>query len=325
MITSPLRVTKVGLAGLLGGALMCSAYAPASATERPLLATPAATSNPTILTNGGFALPDEGRDAITYLNPPSVYKAYKDPVKTIPGWVIGSASAASAGGVGVNLDYLQPPAGEAQNVILGYNGPGTISQAVKTVPGATYLLSWYGAGYPDKSATEVMHVLWGSKVVAAPSYFTGGHNNSAPGWRAGHVVVTAASTASTLEFTDATNPPLAYYAMVGEVSLSGDATLYLPTTATVAPTGKILAVVRTATGQPLVDPALVVKLYGTYKETSYAPAATQLMASGTVRSGQVTLQLHLHAAMAAHAIPAYATLNGPGFTPVTDHLKIKVS
>jgi hypothetical protein len=113
--------------------------------------------------------------------------------------------------------------------------------------------------------------------------------------------------------------------MVGNVSLSGDAKLYLPTTPTVAPTGKVLAVVRTATGAPLVDPSLMVKLYGTYKETLYAPPATQLMAEGSVRDGQVTLQLHLHAAMAAHTIPAYATLTGPGFTPVTDHLKIKVS
>ena len=86
-----------------------------------------------------------------------------------------------------------------------------------------------------------------------------------------------------------------------------------------------MAVVRTATGQPLVDPSLVVNLYGTYTETQYAPPVTQLMASGPVLNGQVTLQLHLHAAMAHHTIPAYATLSGPGFTPVTDHLKIKVS
>jgi hypothetical protein len=87
----------------------------------------------------------------------------------------------------------------------------------------------------------------------------------------------------------------------------------------------VLAIVRTATGTPLTDPNLTVKMYGTWKETSYAPASTQLMASGTVANGQLTLHLHLRAAMTGHSIPAYVTMSGPQYIPVTEHLTIKVS
>lgn len=87
----------------------------------------------------------------------------------------------------------------------------------------------------------------------------------------------------------------------------------------------MLAIVRTATGTPLTDPNLTVKMYGTWKETSYAPASTQLMASGTVANGQLTLHLHLRAAMTGHSIPAYVTMSGPQYIPVTEHLTIKVS
>ena len=326
MSRSKWRVSKGGLAGLLGVAVLCCAYSPASATARALSTTVPATGTPNIIANGHFALPAEGRDAVQYFYTPSVYKADKDPVKTIPGWVVGSAAAATLGGVGDNLDSMTPPVGSAQNIILCYNGPGTISQTVKTVAGATYLLSWYGAAYPvPVKGTRVTQVVWDSKVVDAPVDKFAGSAGENPAWKLQHVVVTAASTRSTLEFADASNPPTSYCSMVGNVSLAGDAKLYLPAVTTVAPTGKVIAIVRTATGNPLVDPSLKVTLYGTYKETSYAPPATQLMAVGSVVNGQVVLKLHLHAAMAAHTIPAYATLTGPGFTPVTDHLKIKVS
>jgi hypothetical protein len=121
--------------------VICYAYGPAGATARSAVNAVPVSTTPNIIKNGVFALPSEGRDAIMYFNPPSVYKANKEPVKTIPGWVVGSASAATSGGVGENLDYLQPPVGSAQSIILAYNGPGTISQTVKTIPDSTYLLS----------------------------------------------------------------------------------------------------------------------------------------------------------------------------------------
>jgi hypothetical protein len=323
--SSKWRVTKGGLAGLLGVAALCNAYNPASASDRASLNTVAALSVPNLVHNGTFHLPNEGRDAVEYFNPPSVYEANKEPVKSIPGWRVGFEGSATTGGVGINLDYLAPPAGLAQNAILGDASPGTITQTVKTVPGATYFLSWSGASEPNGGATKVMQVLWNGHVVDAPIYKFVSPSSENSVWKLQHVVVTAASASSTLEFADATSPVTGYFSMVGNVSLAGDAKLYVPPTATVAPTGTVLAIVRTATGSALVDPSLTVQLYGTYKETSYAPAVTQLMASGSVLNGQVVLKLHLLANLAGHTIPGYVTLTGPGFAPVTDHLTIKVS
>jgi hypothetical protein len=323
--SSKWRVTKGGLAGLLSVAALCNASNPASASDRTLLTTVSALSTPNIVHNGTFALPNEGQDAVEYFNPPSVYEAVKDPVKSIPGWTIGFVGSETTGGVGINLDYLTPPAGLKQNAILGDGTPGSLTQTVKTVPGATYFLSWAGASEPNGGATKVMQVLWNGHVVDAPIYKFVLPSSENPAWKLQHVVVTAASTSSTLEFADATSPVTEYFSMVGNVSLSGDAKLYVPPTATVTPTGTVLAIVRTATGSPLVDPSMTVKLYGTYKETSYAPAVTQLLAEGSVLSGQVVLKLDLHAAMAGHTIPSYVTLTAPGFKPVTDHLTIKVS
>jgi hypothetical protein len=170
-----------------------------------------------------------------------------------------------------------------------------------------------------------MHVLWNSKVVAAPSYNTGGHTDSAPGWRAGHIVVSAVASSSIVEFADATTPFSNYASMVGNVSLAGDAKLYVPTRATMAPTGKLVAIVRNVNGGSFSDPGLRVRLYGTWKSVSYAPASTQLIGSGTVVNGQVVLKVHFPASLAGHAVPAYATLSGAGFIPVTTHLTVKVS
>jgi hypothetical protein len=108
--------------------------------------------------------------------------------------------------------------------------------------------------------------------------------------------VTATLASSTLEFAGASDFP-----MVGEASVAADAALYLPPTATLAPTGKLAAAVRMPSGPPLTDRSLTVSLNGTWKTVSYAPASTQLI------------------------VPAYATLSGKGFISVTDHLKIRVS
>ena len=328
MLKSRSTVTKASAAAALSVALVCWGYGPVSATAGPSRSALAAPAAPNVIANGNFALsPPLGPDSGHSFYDPATYKADKLPVETIPGWVVGSSvGVGSNGGVQVS-SAMQAPVGSAQCVLLANSSPGSVTQTVKTVTGATYLLSWYGAGYPldGKTPPNTLHVLWDASVVAAPTYNGSFHTSSAPGWKLQHQVVTATSASSTVEFADATNPPSENPSMVGEVSLSGVAKLYLPPTPTIAPTGKLLAVVRTATGAPLVDPALVVNLYGTYTETQYAPPVTQLMASGPVLSGQVVLQLHLHAAMATHTIPAYATLSGPGFTPVTDHLKIKVS
>jgi hypothetical protein len=165
-----------------------------------------------------------------------------------------------------------------------------------------------------------MHVVWDKSVVAAPSYKSSALSSANPAWHAQHALVTATLARSTLEFAGASN-----YPMVGEASVAADAALYLPPTITLAPTGKLAAVVRMPSGPALTDRSLKVSLYGTWKTVSYAPASTQLIASGTVVDGQAVLKLHLPTSQAHKTVPAYATLSGKGFVSVTDRLKIKVS
>jgi hypothetical protein len=206
--------------------------------------------------------------------------------------------------------------------VLNDQGPGSVTQTIKTTAGWAYRLAWYGAGEPGPQTprSSSMHVVWDKSVVAAPSYQSSPSASANPAWAPQHAVVTATSALSTLEFAGANN-----FAMVGEASLAADAGLYLPATASSAPTGEIVAVVRMPSGPALTDRSLTVSLYGTWKTVSYAPASTQLIASGTVLNGQVVLKVHLPASLAHKSVPAYATLAGPGFVSVTDHLKIKVS
>jgi hypothetical protein len=175
-----------------------------------------------------------------------------------------------------------------------------------------------------------MHVVWDSKIVDAPIYKFVSPASENSVWKLQRVVVTAASTSSTVEFADATNPDEVYGSMVGDVSLSGDAKLYLPAVTTVAPTGKLLAVVQTANGSAFTDPDLTVKLVGTWeqKTTSYAPpvVVTKQIASATVVNGGATLQLQgIPASLAGKTVTATATMTGPGFIPVTRTLKIRIS
>jgi hypothetical protein len=207
-------------------------------------------------------------------------------------------------------------------------GGANITQAVKTTPGWTYLLQWYESGYPNYGPPwiKTVDVIWGGKLVAAPTFNAQPNTNANMRWALRQEIVTATSTRTTLEFADVTHETsIGYSAMMGNASLAGDAKLYLPTTITLSPTGKLVAIVRTATGAPLADPALSVKLYGTWKETSYAPPSTQLIASGTVLNGQVTLRLHLPTSLIGKTVAGVAVLSGSEFIPVKHSLTIKVS
>jgi hypothetical protein len=139
-------------------------------------------------------------------------------------------------------------------------------------------------------------------------------------------MVTATAALSTVEFADATAAADlgrgARSSMVAEVSLAGVAELYLPATAPAA--GRLVAVVRTPAGQPLNDPRLSVRLYGSWKTSASATATSQLIATAAVAVGQAVLQFHLPHSLARQSVPAFAILSGPGFLPVTTRLKITV-
>jgi hypothetical protein len=275
-------------------------------------------ASPNILTNGSFALRGGPAffDLVTIQAP-----LYKSPYPLL-GWVVGG------GGVIISGEYVSPPPGVNQSVVLEDVTSGSVTQTVKTTPGWSYRLSWYSAGEPGPDTTpfRAMRVLWDSTVVAAPSFKVSDKYTS-PVWGPQHVTVTANSALSTVEFADATAPADlgngARSSMVAEVSLAGIADLYLPPTA--VSTGNLVAVVRTPSSRPLNDPSLKVRLYGTWKTGASAAPTSRVIATATVVDGQAVLRAHLPASLAHQTIPAYATLSGPGFLPVTAKTKIVVA
>jgi len=307
------RVASIALAPLT----VVSALGAAGLTATAAGATSPVPTGPVpnLVTNGHFAVSG-------YIN--------EDPVRPgatgaarIPAW--------SAGGAGIYListSVIKAPLGLGQSVGLsGPGGPGTITQTVKTTPGTTYLLQWYGAANPGPQAPSVktMNVLWDNGVVDAPKYNAAGHSDTAPGWALNSVVVTATSASSSIEFSDSMPTTSTYAALVADVTLGGDAKLYLPATTTVSPTAKIMAVVDNAKGAPLSGTSLSVSLYGLIKATSYAPAVLQLIASAHVVNGQAALGLKLPRSEAGKTITAYAVLQGGVYIPVTKELMLKVT
>ena len=147
---------RIGVAGLAATSLVCCLNAPVSAATTTT--TPAAA--PTVknlLNNGNFALP-YAFNAVG-LRPGGYYTLNKQKVSSIPGWTVDAVTDPDLknsagppdyqGGVTVYArGYVQSPPGTNQEVMLDYQGPGSVSQAVSTVPGLSYEVSWFGAGYP---------------------------------------------------------------------------------------------------------------------------------------------------------------------------------
>jgi hypothetical protein len=325
MHASKMLVVGAALAGLLGAGPVASGQAGASGatSSTPVSATPAV---PNLIVNGNFSLPKKSG----YFTVSST--AQKAPGKPIPGWTVGADSVDIIGS-----DYWPPPPNSprgSQSIDLSGTAPGSLTQIVNTTPGWDYLLTWYAAGNPGcGQPTKIMHVLWDNVLVAHPAMSIKGRLLSSMGWSLERQVVAASSARSVLVFADATPDKSDCGAALGDVSLAADANLYFPaTTLGVAPNGKIKARVRFASGTTITDSSLVVRLYGTYKSSSFSTDLGQIAGPASVVGGQVVLSLHLPASLAGKAmnwagktISAYATMEGPEFVPVTEKLNIRVT
>ena len=300
-----------------------------------------------LLNNGNFALPFSF-NAYGF-RPSGYYTVNKEKVYSIPGWTVGAVTDPDLknsagppdyeGGVEVySRNYVLSPPGTNQEVMLYYYGPGSISQAVTTVPGLSYELSWFGAGYSGEPLGKTFNVMWDDKLVAAPVYSTAQAGLSDIQWKLSHVVVLATSPSSLLQFAydpacqgTACNDA-SYGTLVSEVTLNADAQLYLPPSITLAPTGKLLAIVRSTSGTAFTDPDVTVKLVGSWQEkvASYAPPfeVTKQLATASVVNSVAALQLQGVPAPAPGktlTINATATLTGPGFVTQVKTLKIHIS
>jgi hypothetical protein len=213
---------RVGMAGLLAG-LVCCGYGAAAAGASHVTSAAAAPAN--LVVNGDFALPASAfsNNLVAFLSPQG-YAVNKLPVKRIPGWSVGEGlangvPAPNAGGVVVfHEPRVQMPNGSTQALELSDNGPGNISEIIKTTPGVSYLLTWYGAGYPDAKSGRVIDVSWNGAEIATPSFKDGTGPNM--GWEVRKEIVKATSSTTTLEFADGTSPTDPYGPFVGAVSIT---------------------------------------------------------------------------------------------------------
>jgi hypothetical protein len=300
-----LGVAALGAAFLVGvlGAGAGSAATPATA----------ARTGPNLLKNGMFSIGKPVGDGCT--NVAAVITAGQP---AIGDWTAGTNSVQVCGS-----DYTVAPTGVDQFVSLALLGNSSVTQTIATIPGTTYLVQWDGAAAP--TTTRVIQVLWNGKVVASHSYNGAGETTSKMNWLANKVVVTATSTSSTLEFADATTQPGAGAPYLADASMAGLANLFLPATASLAPTGKLTAIVHNGVDEPLNVPGLTVRLYGSYKASSYAPATKHLLATAPVVKGQAVLQLKLPSSLKGQTIAAHADLTGPNYIATLKPITIKVT
>ena len=185
----------------------------------PALASPAsneasATPSDNLILNGSFESPAVTPCDASYDCPGEGFIDYtpsNGPI--IPDWTIGGQ------GIDLNNNHWQAEDG-SQSVDLAGGSSGSVAQTVATVAGQAYTLSWWMAGNPDNGAAEKsMAVDWDGTQVDAPSFNTAGHTDASMGWVEEQVTVTAASTSSTLEFADTSQPPSGYGATLDNVSL----------------------------------------------------------------------------------------------------------
>jgi hypothetical protein len=309
-------IPRIGAVTVLSAALVGGGYLPAGATAVVVPTANMKIPGPSILNNGKFALPASDKGTFSLNNGQG---------QSFPGWLVGGPGDSLQV---YSLGFESPP-GATYMVKLG---GANITQAVKTTPGLTYLLQWYESGYPNYGPPwiKTVDVIWGGKLVAAPTFNAQPNTNANMRWALRQEIVTATSTRTTLEFADVPHgPSIGFSAMMGNASLAGDAKLYLPSSTTLPPTGTLVAIVHTATGYAFSAPGLTLELYGTWKEKaeSYAPptVVTKLIASGTVLNGQVTLRLHLPTSLIGKTVAGVAVLSGSEFIPVKHSLTIKVS
>ena len=80
--------------------------------------------------------------------------------------------------------------------------------------------------------------------------------------------------------------------------------------------GAVTAYVRSPDGQPIRDPALVVSLYGLWKDNRVVPASQHIIARAHVKAGIVRLRFHLPAVTGHKMVTLTLVAAGPGFTAI---------
>lgn len=132
----------------------------------------------------------------------------------IPHWTVGGNSVDV-----VSANYSEPAAG-SQSIDLSGSGSGTLTQVVATTTGASYILKWEIAGNPVcGQQIKTMDVYWDGVLADTLKFSTADHNVTSIGWVTRQIKVTANSSASSIQFADATPDDSWCGATLDDVSL----------------------------------------------------------------------------------------------------------
>lgn len=159
----------------------------------------AASLSGNIVVNGGFEVPAESPDSVTFFTAPS---------SGITGWTVGSTPLDGTSAGSVEIDHFAWAFQGAQAIDLdGYN-PGALYQDLSTTPGQAYTLQYALAGnFACGQVIKTMNVDWGGKTVDTPSFNTTGKAGTSPsafGWVVRDVTVNATASTTRLEFVSTT-------------------------------------------------------------------------------------------------------------------------
>lgn len=109
------------------------------------------------------------------------------------------------------------------------------------------------------------------------------------------------------------------------VNVHHDALLYLPSVTKVGPAGKYFKLpvaVRTASGTPVTDHSLTLRLYGRWKDLSYVPATLHLMASASPSNGIAFLVFKIPPSLKGRWLPLFVTARGPDYRPTNSAVRV---
>lgn len=160
-----------------------------------LLALGASAASAQVITNGSFeagaAMPGAGFVTVPALNSTA-----------ITGWTVGGA------GVDYIGTYWQAADGE-RSIDLSALRAGSIAQAVETVVGRTYRVSFFLSGNPDGGLGQKVAVSSVSGSLPGIELYTVGPANGRGNmlWEARNYRFTAFDTTSTITFASATDTP----------------------------------------------------------------------------------------------------------------------
>ena len=125
---------------------------------------------------------------------------------------------------------------------------------------------------------------------------------------------------------DGTDGPFDFTFTIKHGSGAVKATVALSHVSQLSAAGTVTATVHAADGSPITNPQLVLKLYGTWKDTPSGPAKAHLLATASPMDGSVKFVVHLPKTVSGSSVQLHVSGSGAGYEPVSSRvLKVSIS